>query len=380
MTFYNYKTEKQLTFPIHVVKKENTIYKSLNDIVEILNESLDMNVTVRTLTQGTGHYVLQKDRVVAYMPCCRSNNYRGTIFINDIGFRDTLVKYLNTSNSTIQTRANATIENIIKVGINSNTIVQMLDSMDLIFEITKGLKISDIPNSNYVRSHCVRPKTMKFQSGLNNNMDGNILDNQYDYNFNSKSDDLFEKRSINNIKNTIQYLINNDGNFNINKSSSSSSTNNNNEDEETDSIIDNKNDLKYNDIINNKTKINNDYNLNESNRIVNNNSSMNKMYLINGNKRIYNENFSKDNKKNIVIFDCDNRENNNINRQGINNKKRTRDEIESDDKTSDKLFKYETSISEVLNESNNPFNYLELNYHEPFFNIEIPVRKRLFSI
>ncbi|OUM65919.1 hypothetical protein PIROE2DRAFT_6990, partial [Piromyces sp. E2] len=159
------------------LKKDEIIYKSLNDIVEILNEALDMKITVRTLTQGTGHYVLQKDRVVDFLPCCKSTKYRGTIFVNDIGFRDTLVKYLNTSNSTIQTRSNATMENIIKVRINSNTLIQMLDHMDGIFEITKGVTINDIPINSYVRTHNIKPKGLKSKDNTDDNMDDQYNDN-----------------------------------------------------------------------------------------------------------------------------------------------------------------------------------------------------------
>jgi len=291
MTFYNYKIEKEFTFKIHVVKKEEVIYKSLNDIVKILNEALDMKITVRTLTQGTGHYVLQKDRVIDFLPCCKSTKYRGTIFVNIIGFRDTLVKYLNTSNATIQTRSNATMRNIIKVKINSNTIIQMLENIDTVFEITKGITLDDIPINKYVRTH---KKHLYLKMKENNDKD---MKNQFD---------------------DINAFINNN--------------------------------------------------------IFNNNFDYSQIFNINPNFSFnYNINSLFNNNDNIEHY--------------INDKKRTRNEIETsnDDKfNKKKIFKYETSLcSELstLNFGNDPFNYSELNNFNQFNNSEIPTRnKRSFSI
>lgn len=152
MIFYNYKKEKTDTHLIHVIMREGKTYKSLRDIVDILNETLEMNLTVRTLTQGTGHYVLQKDRVTANLPCQNTaSGYKGTVFVNDIGVHDTLVKYLNASNSTIQNRNNATIENIKKVRINANTIVQMLVKQDTLFQIREGVDPRSIPTEQDIR-------------------------------------------------------------------------------------------------------------------------------------------------------------------------------------------------------------------------------------
>jgi len=152
MIFYNYKKEQTDTHLIHVIMREGKTYKSLRDIVDILNETLEMNLTVRTLTQGTGHYVLQKDRVTANLPCQNTaSGYKGTVFVNDIGVHDTLVKYLNASNSTIQNRNNATMENIKKVRINANTLVQMLVKQDTLFQMREGVDPKSIPTEHDIK-------------------------------------------------------------------------------------------------------------------------------------------------------------------------------------------------------------------------------------
>ncbi|KAL6613562.1 hypothetical protein U3516DRAFT_630952 [Neocallimastix sp. 'constans'] len=152
MIFYNYKKEQTDTHLIHVIMREGKTYKSLRDIVDILNETLEMNLTVRTLTQGTGHYVLQKDRVTANLPCQNTaSGYKGTVFVNDIGVHDTLVKYLNASNSTIQNRNNATMDNIKKVRINANTLVQMLVKQDSLFQMREGFDPKSIPTEHDIK-------------------------------------------------------------------------------------------------------------------------------------------------------------------------------------------------------------------------------------
>jgi len=152
MIFYNYKKEQTDTHLIHVIMREGKTYKSLRDIVDILNETLEMNLTVRTLTQGTGHYVLQKDRVTANLPCQNTaSGYKGTVFVNDVGVHDTLVKYLNASNSTIQNRNNATMENIKKVRINANTLVQMLVKQDTLFQMREGVDPKSIPTEHDIK-------------------------------------------------------------------------------------------------------------------------------------------------------------------------------------------------------------------------------------
>ncbi|ORX82696.1 hypothetical protein BCR32DRAFT_243969 [Anaeromyces robustus] len=152
MIFYNYKKEQTNTHLIHVIMREGKTYKSLRDIVDILNETLEMNLTVRTLTQGTGHYVLQKDRVTANLPCQNTaSGYKGTVFVNDIGVHDTLVKYLNASNSTIQNRNNATMDNIRKVRINANTLVQMLVKQDTLFQMREGVDPKSIPTEHDIK-------------------------------------------------------------------------------------------------------------------------------------------------------------------------------------------------------------------------------------
>eukprot|EP00833_Pecoramyces_ruminatium_P007810 jgi/Orpsp1_1/1181842/evm.model.c7180000078828.1 len=152
MIFYNYKKEQTDTHLIHVIMREGKTYKSLRDIVDILNETLEMNLTVRTLTQGTGHYVLQKDRVTANLPCQNTaSGYKGTVFVNDIGVHDTLVKYLNASNSTIQNRNNATMDNIKKVRINANTLVQMLVKQDSLFQMREGVDPKSIPTEHDIK-------------------------------------------------------------------------------------------------------------------------------------------------------------------------------------------------------------------------------------
>ncbi|KAG4108624.1 hypothetical protein H8356DRAFT_918291 [Neocallimastix lanati (nom. inval.)] len=173
MIFYNYKKEQTDTHLIHVIMREGKTYKSLRDIVDILNETLEMNLTVRTLTQGTGHYVLQKDRVTANLPCQNTaSGYKGTVFVNDIGVHDTLVKYLNASNSTIQNRNNATMDNIKKVRINANTLVQMLVKQDSLFQMREGFDPKSIPTEHDIKiGRRTRSTANKNNNGSNGNSD-----------------------------------------------------------------------------------------------------------------------------------------------------------------------------------------------------------------
>jgi len=174
MIFYNYKKEKTDTHLIHVIMREGKTYKSLRDIVDILNETLEMNLTVRTLTQGTGHYVLQKDRVTANLPCQNTaSGYKGTVFVNDIGVHDTLVKYLNASNSTIQNRNNATMENIKKVRINANTLVQMLVKQDSLFQMREGVDPKSIPTEHDIKIGRRSRSTANSRNNLNSGSNAN---------------------------------------------------------------------------------------------------------------------------------------------------------------------------------------------------------------
>jgi len=174
MIFYNYKKEKTDTHLIHVIMREGKTYKSLRDIVDILNETLEMNLTVRTLTQGTGHYVLQKDRVTANLPCQNTaSGYKGTVFVNDIGVHDTLVKYLNASNSTIQNRNNATMENIKKVRINANTLVQMLVKQDSLFQMREGVDPKSIPTEHDIKIGRRSRSTANSRNNINSGSNAN---------------------------------------------------------------------------------------------------------------------------------------------------------------------------------------------------------------